>query len=143
MSVDAQRFALVASVLRPARSELLQVSDGDLADKGALVQAAAVMDWLIARADGCSAIFSDLDEQGAAMLRDEPLPQQTHAQKVQQEMKDFPRPAMPASFLTFYDLPVTRAALRNLSRFCGGRKYRRVMLPPTASVICVRACDAC
>ena len=109
--VDAQRFALVASVLRPAVSELLRASDAEVADKQQFTAAAAVVDWLISRAEGSSVVFNKLDERVAAQMLEQPIPDQSEAEKAQKEMLDFPRPPMPASFTTFYDLPVTRAAL--------------------------------
>jgi hypothetical protein len=49
--VDAQRFELAANILRPALTELLRASDTASSDSAALIQAAAIVEWLIAQCE--------------------------------------------------------------------------------------------
>jgi hypothetical protein len=109
--VDAQRFALVANVLRPALSELLKTSDVTTPDKDPFIQAATVVEWLIGRAEYASIVFDDLDERVAAQILEQPIPDRPEVRQAEREARDFPRPPMPVGFTQTHDLPATYAAL--------------------------------
>ncbi|WP_158240406.1 hypothetical protein [Mycobacterium hubeiense] len=109
--VDSQRFALVGNVLRPALRELLMASAAAAGERAAFVQAAAFVDWLISRAEDSSVVFEKLDEQVAARILDQPVPDMSEADRAERSMLESPRPPMPTGFRQSHELPVTRAAL--------------------------------
>jgi hypothetical protein len=108
--VDAQRFELVANVLRRAVNNLLRASDARSADHHALVDAAAYVDWLIGQADARGVLLRAFDERVAAQINEQPEHRQPDAERAEREIAMSPRPVLPAGLSETHDLEVTRAA---------------------------------
>lgn len=110
--VDAQRFELTANILRPGLAALLHASDTAGPDKAALIQAAAVLDWIIAQCERTAITYRGLEPETAAILAGEPMPDQPEAAAAKVEMALEKRPALPANLTAWHqDLDTVRTAL--------------------------------
>lgn len=110
--VDAQRFELTVNILRAGLVALLRASDAADADKAALIQAAAVLDWIIAQAERSATIYRGLVPETEAILAGEPIPDQPEAAAAKVELALEKRPALPAGLTTWHqDLDTLRSAL--------------------------------
>lgn len=109
--IDAERFELVANILRPGLTELFRASDIATSDKSALIQAAAVVEWLIAQCEHAGVIYRALAEEMTAQLSRQPIPDQPEAAAAKLEMALEKRPPMAAILIEWEDLPALRSAL--------------------------------
>lgn len=110
--VDAQRFELVANVLRRAVSNLLRASDASTADRRALVDAATYVDWLIAQAVAGGVLLRALDARAAAQINEQPEPVQPDAERAEREVAMSPKPALPAGLSEPHDLELAGGGFR-------------------------------